>query len=64
MTPWPRPFAPATPKPTRRPPPNLAPVARTYFVRTFGCQMNEHDSERIAGLLEADGLAPAATPAT
>jgi hypothetical protein len=24
-------------------------------VRTFGCQMNEHDSERIAGLLEADG---------
>ena len=34
-------------------------MARTYFVRTFGCQMNEHDSERIAGLLEADGLAPA-----
>ena len=34
---------------------------RTYFVRTFGCQMNEHDSERIAGLLEADGLEPAAT---
>jgi tRNA-2-methylthio-N6-dimethylallyladenosine synthase len=28
-------------------------------VRTFGCQMNEHDSERIAGLLEADGLRPA-----
>ncbi len=27
-----------------------------YFVRTFGCQMNEHDSERIAGLLEADGM--------
>ncbi len=32
---------------------------RRFFVRTFGCQMNEHDSERIAGLLEADGLAPA-----
>ena len=29
---------------------------RSYVVRTFGCQMNEHDSERIAGLLEADGL--------
>ena len=29
---------------------------RTYAIRTFGCQMNEHDSERIAGLLEADGL--------
>jgi tRNA-2-methylthio-N6-dimethylallyladenosine synthase len=31
-------------------------LARRYYVRTFGCQMNEHDSERIAGLLEADGL--------
>ena len=28
----------------------------SYVVRTFGCQMNEHDSERIAGLLESDGL--------
>jgi tRNA-2-methylthio-N6-dimethylallyladenosine synthase len=32
---------------------------RTYRVRTYGCQMNEHDSERIAGLLEADGMRPA-----
>lgn len=31
-------------------------MARKYLVRTFGCQMNEHDSERIAGLLEADGM--------
>jgi len=30
-------------------------VAGRYLIRTFGCQMNEHDSERIAGLLEADG---------
>jgi len=30
-------------------------VGRTYAIRTFGCQMNEHDSERIAGLLEDDG---------
>ncbi len=29
---------------------------RTYQVRTFGCQMNVHDSERLAGLLEAEGL--------
>ena len=29
-----------------------------YLIRTFGCQMNEHDSERIAGLLETDGLVP------
>lgn len=27
-----------------------------YYVRTFGCQMNEHDSERIAGMLAASGL--------
>ncbi len=35
-------------------------MARTYRVSTYGCQMNEHDSERIAGLLEADGLEAAA----
>jgi tRNA-2-methylthio-N6-dimethylallyladenosine synthase len=28
----------------------------TYHIRTFGCQMNEHDSERISGLLAADGM--------
>jgi len=31
---------------------------RRFYIRTFGCQMNEHDSERIAGLLAADGLEP------
>lgn len=30
-------------------------LPRTYAVRTLGCQMNQHDSERIAGLLEAEG---------
>ena len=30
-------------------------------MRTYGCQMNEHDSERIAGLLEADGYVRAET---
>ncbi len=34
--------------------------ARTYFIRTFGCQMNEHDSERAAGVLETMGYRPAA----
>jgi tRNA-2-methylthio-N6-dimethylallyladenosine synthase len=34
-------------------------VDRTYLIRTFGCQMNEHDSERIAGVLQADGMRPA-----
>jgi tRNA-2-methylthio-N6-dimethylallyladenosine synthase len=31
---------------------------RRYLLRTFGCQMNEHDSERIAGLLTEDGYVP------
>jgi len=31
-------------------------VARKFYVETSGCQMNYHDSERIAGLLERDGL--------
>jgi tRNA-2-methylthio-N6-dimethylallyladenosine synthase len=35
-------------------------TGRRYLVRTFGCQMNEHDSERIGGLFEADGMVPAA----
>ena len=30
-------------------------MSKTYFIRTYGCQMNEHDSERIAGLLEMNG---------
>jgi tRNA-2-methylthio-N6-dimethylallyladenosine synthase len=33
---------------------------RTYQVRTYGCQMNVHDSERLAGLLEDAGYVPAA----
>jgi tRNA-2-methylthio-N6-dimethylallyladenosine synthase len=35
---------------------------QSYFLRSFGCQMNEHDSERIAGLFEEMGLAVAAAP--
>ncbi len=34
---------------------------RKFFVRTFGCQMNEHDSQRITALLEDDGLVEAAS---
>lgn len=30
-------------------------MSKSYFVRTFGCQMNEHDSEKIAGLLSESG---------
>ena len=37
----------------------------TYQVRTFGCQMNVHDSERLSGLLDTAGYTaadPAADP--
>ncbi len=32
---------------------------KTYHLTTFGCQMNEHDSERIKGLLESIGYSEA-----
>src|SRR5258708_1702853 len=38
-------------------------MTRRYLVRTYGCQMNEHDSERIAGVLAADGMEPTDDPA-
>ncbi len=39
-------------------------VSRTYEVRTYGCQMNVHDSERISGLLDEAGYAPVPTGGT
>src|SRR6188508_2703241 len=33
-------------------------MPRTYEVRTYGCQMNVHDSERLTGLLEEAGYVP------
>jgi tRNA-2-methylthio-N6-dimethylallyladenosine synthase len=33
-------------------------VEGRYLLRTFGCQMNEHDSERIGGVLMAEGMTP------
>src|SRR5512133_2895379 len=38
----------------------ILPVRR-YFVTTFGCQMNAHDSERIKGMLEELGLGEASS---
>src|SRR4051794_24370590 len=38
--------------------------ARTYEVRTYGCQMNVHDSERLSGALEAAGYVRADEGAT
>lgn len=36
---------------------------RTFYLETFGCQMNEHDSEKVAGLLMAQGLERVTDPA-
>ena len=41
----------ATRQPTR--------TGRSYYIRTFGCQMNEHDSERLGGLFRQDGMVEA-----
>src|SRR5690242_5738999 len=38
---------------------SAATTPRTYEVRTYGCQMNVHDSERLTGLLEEAGYAAA-----
>jgi len=36
-------------------------MPRRFLIRTFGCQMNRHDAEALAGLLERAGLVPAAS---
>ncbi|EWS81231.1 tRNA (N6-isopentenyl adenosine(37)-C2)-methylthiotransferase MiaB [Brachybacterium phenoliresistens] len=41
------------------PAPDVAGPRGTYQVRTFGCQMNVHDSERLTGLLEGAGYVAA-----
>src|SRR5437660_3472001 len=42
---------------------SMGSLGKGYWIRTFGCQMNEHDSERMAGLLEVQGYRPVPTPA-
>ena len=37
-------------------------MARKYHIETFGCQMNVHDSERMAGLLEQAGFEASESP--
>lgn len=39
----------------------LPSLSGRYIVHTYGCQMNEHDSEKIRGLLEAMGMSPASS---
>jgi len=45
-------------------PPNFAPTLGrgTFFLETFGCQMNDHDSEKVAGVLLARGYRQVETP--
>src|SRR4030095_9006011 len=45
---------------TQSAPPPRPTHQRTYQIRTYGCQMNVHDSERLAGLLEEAGYLRAA----
>jgi tRNA-2-methylthio-N6-dimethylallyladenosine synthase len=35
---------------------------RTFYIETFGCQMNEHDSEKVAGVLMRRGYRQVASP--
>jgi len=42
----------------------LPPELQTYRIETWGCQMNEHDSEKMAGMLQSFGLSPAPNPRT
>lgn len=38
---------------------DLHPLQKTYFIQTFGCQLNDHDSETLAGQIEDMGFTPA-----
>src|ERR1700739_1008541 len=42
--------------------PSAASAHGTFFLETFGCQMNEHDSEKVAGLLLRRGYQQVASP--
>jgi tRNA-2-methylthio-N6-dimethylallyladenosine synthase len=37
-------------------------MAKKFFIETFGCQMNELDSEKIAGSLSCEGMEPVVDP--
>jgi len=41
---------------------STSPQAETFYLETFGCQMNEHDSEKVAGVLLARGYRQVETP--
>jgi len=43
-------------------PAESASAGRTFYLETFGCQMNVHDSEKVAGVLLARGYRPTSDP--
>jgi len=43
-------------------PPGFVPQGKPFYIETFGCQMNVHDSEKVAGVLMARGYRPVSTP--
>ena len=56
----------SVPAPTKKPPKNKTPKSeapKKVFIKTFGCQMNEYDSDKMADVLHAfDGYEKTATP--
>ena len=41
---------------------DAAAAGKSFFIETFGCQMNDHDSEKVAGVLQGRGYRPVQTP--
>jgi tRNA-2-methylthio-N6-dimethylallyladenosine synthase len=39
------------------------PAGKSFYIETFGCQMNEHDTEKVEGVLLGRGYQPVASPA-
>ncbi len=37
-------------------------MLQRFFIETFGCQMNQHDSEKVAGLLAHHGMVAVNSP--
>lgn len=42
----------------------ILPNQQTYYIYTYGCQLNENDSEKLAGLLDEMGFEKSMTPET
>jgi tRNA-2-methylthio-N6-dimethylallyladenosine synthase len=40
----------------------MRPAGKSFFIETFGCQMNDHDSEKVAGVLQGRGYRPVESP--